>query len=194
MALQGISDVHFNKGLELFKNNHISDALREFDTSLGYNEDNWSLLNVMGLCCYKLGEFSKARAAWIRSIHINDSDENSAREYLSSLEEEGFKKMIEDANRALELSRKGDYKEAIALFDRGNIRSYSITSFENIYGLCNCAIGKRTAAVRIWRDVLNMDRGNEEAARYIIEAESLREEEKGLLGWLKNIIKGNRSS
>lgn len=194
MTLKGISDVHFNKGLELFKNNDMSNALREFDTALDYDEDNWSLLNVMGLCYYKLGEFSKAKAAWTRSSHIGNCEENRASEYLSSLEEEGFKKMIEDANKALELSGKGDYKEAIALFDRGNIRSYSITSFENIYGLCNYAIGKRAAAVRTWKDVLNMDRGNEEAARYIIETAGLREEEKGLLGWLKNIIKGNRSS
>lgn len=188
MTLQGISDIYFNKGLELARKKDLTNAAEAFYASLDYNENNWNCLNALGLCLYRLGKFSEARTAWLRSCNINSNGENYSCEYLAALEEEEFKKMLEGANRAIKLSREGKYKDAIKVYEKCNIHKYSIVSFENVYGLCNYAIGKRTFALGIWKDVLDMDSGNEEAVKYIIESAAYRAEEKGLLGWFKNIV------
>lgn len=188
MTLESMSGIYYNKGLELFKNSNLTGAVEAFKRAIEFNVNNWAYYNAMGLCLYNLGKFNEAKKLWEESIKIHNSEENLAVSYLEAVEEQEFKNMLEKYNEAYTFSLNKNYKEAINIILNNNLRKYSIVIIENFYGLCNYAIGNKNEAIKAWRKVLQIDSANEQALRYLSDIWDLKEESKGILGWLKGFF------
>ena len=63
MTLEDMWKVYYNKGLILFRKNDLTGALEALRKSVEFSMDNWKCYNLMGLCLYKIGKFTKCKNA-----------------------------------------------------------------------------------------------------------------------------------
>ncbi len=65
----------YEKGLEAYKNENYSQAVQQFQQSLQYNPDIWQTHQYMGSCYLAMGEESKAKASYKKSLQLNPDNQ-----------------------------------------------------------------------------------------------------------------------
>lgn len=187
MELRNMSNFYYNKGLQLIRNRDITGALIEFSKSLEFNIENYLCCNVLGLCFYKLGEFKAAKSIWEKSIAINNTEENLGKKYLNTMEERDFKEVCQKYNSALKFCYNKNYKKSVTILTEENLRKRmkGIVVFDNLYGLCNYGRGNKDMAAKAWRNVLEVDKNNKHALKYLSQIYKTDDNKN----WFSNIFK-----
>lgn len=188
MTLEDMWKVYYNKGLILFRENNLTDALEVLRKAVEFNIYNWKCYNLMGLCLYKIGKFKECKNVWKKSIEIYDQVDNPAVSYLNSMEEVAFKNMCERYNKAYNLSLNQNYKEALNTLSYVDIEKYPVVIIKNFGGLCSYAAGNKNKAIEVWKEVLRIDTSNKQALLYLAEVCEAKKESKGLLTRLKEFF------
>ncbi|ABR46518.1 Tetratricopeptide TPR_2 repeat protein [Alkaliphilus metalliredigens QYMF] len=180
--LQDLANYYFHQGLRLAKENHITKALEQLKKATALQGENWQALNLQGLCFYELGDFSKAKGAWKRSLTCKNQ-ENIASHYLGEMEQGDFEDLCKEYNQALMLAKLKKYKKAIKILNSKEFASIKITSFQNLLGLCYLAQGKKVKALHVWHQALKIDIDNPYTLRYIQESLGNLEEKSWFAKW-----------
>lgn len=186
MIFEVLSNTHYNKGIQLLKDNDLTNALEEFKKSVQYNENNWTAYNVMGLCLLKIGNFNEAKRYWGTSIKILPED-NVAIDYMEELETDMYKKIIENHISAIHMANNGDYYKAINLLSHNIELGYNSVATQNIYGICNYAVLNKNEAIKAFSIALDMDIKNYDTLRYLIETSKLKEK-RNMLKWIRDMF------
>jgi tetratricopeptide (TPR) repeat protein len=164
MICKELESYYYNKGIDLFENNRITEAIQVFN-SAAVIDNNIEILNLLGLCYYRLGEFEKSLCYWHKSIEINSTDDNYANAYIKDLISKEFSDVCEKFNKSLLLCKENKYKQALKILS--NLPVYEFVKVANVYGLCNFAVRKKEKALYIWKQALKVDVDNEETLNYI---------------------------
>lgn len=172
---QDLADYYFQRGIGYAKTQQITKALGHLQKTTLLQEDHWEGWNLQGLCFYQLGEFTKAKEAWQKSL-VYKKIENPAAAYLEDMSTKEFMALCRSYNQVLELVKEKNYKKAIKILDSKAFHSAKILSFQNLLGLCYYAQGKIRRALEVWRRALELDLDHPDTRNYIQEV--LRELEK----------------
>jgi tetratricopeptide (TPR) repeat protein len=135
MMLEELGRFYFQQGLRCVKDKRITLAVTVLEKAAVLRESDWKIRNVLGLCYYRLGDFSKSKEAWEQSL-LQSPEENPAARYLEYLQREGFSFLSQKYNEALELARSGKYKQAEQILVQKELLCFSFVSFTNLLGLC----------------------------------------------------------
>ena len=91
---------YYNAAIELTENNNYTKAITLLESAIKLFSKDPDILNLMGLCHYRLCNFDKAVFFWSESLNCN-YEGNKAKEYLELILSEEFKANIELYNQAL---------------------------------------------------------------------------------------------
>ena len=112
MMIEQLAMNYYEQGAIMAAKGSITPAIDRLEKAVVLDEKHWEAWNVLGLCQYQLGEYSKAKVAWQESLD-RCGDDNPASDYLKELEFPEFLSSRQGYNKALELAQKGDYRRAI---------------------------------------------------------------------------------
>lgn len=195
--LSDLSLYYYNQGLHFFSNNRVTLAKNSLEKAVAMSKEDWKRKNVLGLCYYRLGDFSAAKEIWAASLCCSPG-ENPASFYLKSLKEEGFLLLCQKYNEALLSARDGEHKKAERLLRDKKVSCFSFVSFINLLGLCLYAQGKKNKALRVWAQALTIDQEHPLTLKYLQQSliksgrvntpEELGKKE-GLRKWLHNLFR-----
>lgn len=179
---------YFMRGMSLALEDRITLAVRKLETAIAMDSGNWEALNVLGLCYYKMGEFSKSKVVWQESTKEYGQD-NPAWDYLDTLKSQKFDEFCEKFNDALGLAQQGNYKKAIKVLDGVRKQGFCSVSLLNLLGLCFYGNGKYGKAITLWKSVLTLDKDNPRANDYITKTMD-KHPRKVYMAMLMQSIKG----
>jgi tetratricopeptide (TPR) repeat protein len=164
-----LGEYFYIMGAGLSREGRISRAVEVLEAAIAFKKNHWKAWNLLGLCCYRLGEFSRARYAWSRSIQLQPH-QNPALEYMYDLEDPAFSRIIQCYNKALELAAGGKYRQAGDMLERALPGLPPIVSYVNLLGLCRYGQGRIKTALKFWAHAIELDYENPDAVRYIRSA------------------------
>jgi tetratricopeptide (TPR) repeat protein len=164
-----LGEFYYLQGAGLARQGKITTAISALETAVTLKRDSWQAWNLLGLCYYRQGKFQLSCSAWGKSLSVM-SRENPALGYISDLETESFRKLIDRYNEALNLAKNGRYKRAGDILQRGWQKGPPFVSFANLLGLCRYGHGKRIDALKFWLYSLNLDRDNPDTIDYLKKA------------------------
>lgn len=169
-SLIEISKKYYNDSLELVKDNKISVAVKKLEKALKYYCRNVDILNLMGLCKYKLCDFAEASFYWHKSLEYR-SDNNRASYYLSILEGKEFEEILEIYNKGIAKYNEGNYKEAIKIIKVINKKDEEWIEPYIIIGLSYYNLKKYSDAKRYLEKGIKKDIGNNKYLSYILKCD-----------------------
>ncbi|MBA1336041.1 MAG: hypothetical protein HPY66_1862 [Firmicutes bacterium] len=164
-----LGEYFYIMGAGLSRERRISRAVEALEAAVALKGDHWKAWNLLGLCYYRLGEFSKARRAWNRSIRLQQWD-NPALEYMYDMTNPAFIEILRRYNKALELAAGKKYRQAGDMLERTLPGLPPLVSYVNLLGLCRYGQGKTKTALKLWSHAAELDRENPDAVRYIRSA------------------------
>ncbi len=176
---------YYLQGLRLAGEKRITPAVTALERAASFREEDHNTWNVLGLCCCRLGQFSRAKEAWERSLFYCPNH-NKANSYLEFLNSSEFLHICQRYNRGLELTRNGEFRQAEKIFQDRELLNF--VPFINLLGLCLYARGKKKRAFQAWRQALSLDRDNTAALKYIQNADVEFSMIKEAVGLVKNIF------
>jgi tetratricopeptide (TPR) repeat protein len=179
MMLEELGRFYFQQGLRYVKDKRITLAVTVLEKAAVLRESDWKIRNVLGLCYYRLGDFSKSKEVWEQSL-FQSPEENPAARYLEDLQREDFFTLSQKYNKALELARSGKYKQAEQLLRQKELLCFSFVSFTNLLGLCLYGRGKKQKALRVWLRALSLDRENPFTLKYLLDDFTKTKTNRGL--------------
>lgn len=157
----------YNNALSLIREQNLTDATRELKQSVALYSRDEDILNLLGLCCYCLCDFNAANYYWRKSIRLNDSN-NRAIEYIQALEEEEFKKLLEQYNTALDKINGSAIQEGIHLLYEITVQKPDLVEPYIIMGLGYYRLNAYDQAMICWQRAREKDTGNPRLNEYII--------------------------
>jgi tetratricopeptide (TPR) repeat protein len=182
----------YKKALKSCELNEITKAIQYLNTSLkfqGSDSENISILNLKGLCHYRLGEFEEALKLWRKSLNDFPSN-NRAEYYIRELNCVSY--IVELYNNSIEEAQEGNVLNAIKMFEKENVNINGFANIMNFLGLCNYKLGYTNKAMIIWKNVLGVDSANKLAIRYLKECDiNIHEKQKGIFAFLRKVFKNH---
>ena len=166
MIWEGLAQFYFKKGLQHIRENKITPAVATFEKAVALNGGNWKIANVLGLCYYRLGDFSGAKRSWKRS-QAQYTENNPATSYLEDLHGIDFSNCWQGYNKALKLAGDGKYRQAERILLLRETACFSFVSFTNLLGLCQYGRGKKKKALYTWLQALSLDREHPLTLKYL---------------------------
>ncbi len=164
------SVVYYNQGLELARENNITEAIIMLKKSIQFNSTNIIALNLLGLCYDKIGRIADASKYWILSCLVEEN--NVAADYLEEVEKNlAVREKINDSivmyNKALSYARQGSEDMAIIQLKKAIDLNPSLIDAINLLALCHMRTNAVEAAIKCAKKVLDIDCGNKTAIQYI---------------------------
>ncbi len=165
-----MSYASYNKGLDLAKENDISNAIIELNKAITYDSANIAALNLLGLCYDRIGRVADACKYWIRSCLI--ADENVAQKYLNVVEEsvaerEKLNESIKMYNQAIIYLKQDSLDIAIIQLKNAIDRNHQFVDAYNLLALIYIRQNEGDKAIRLLKKVLDIDIRNDKALRYL---------------------------
>lgn len=190
--IESLGNYYYDKGISLAYENRLTLAIEQFKKASAINGDNYDLYNVMGLCFYALGDFQRAKILWLRSIKLNEFEDNKAYAYLEDLESQEFKNVIANFNKALSFGEEGQYRKAIDILNSKDFSCHNFVKFRNILGLYSMAEGDEKRARESWRKALKLDKNNPDTINYLTSDWNITGK-SGLLDKLRHVLRNFRA-
>lgn len=187
--LKKLSNIYLEEGLKNLQKNRLTTAQSNFQKAFYISNENWKALNLLGLCLYSLGNFKKAEELWKKSICLSPEEDNRAYNYIDIYNEIEFKSLCEIYNKALNCAKDGKFNKSDKLLDEKVFNNCNIIPFINLKGLCKLKLGKKGAAISLWKLALKIDVENEDALKYIVNCNDEKEEKITFSYILKKILK-----
>jgi tetratricopeptide (TPR) repeat protein len=165
--MQGnLAHFYYSQAVALANDNQLTRAKEQLQQSLSLKPDLWQGWNVLGLCCYRLGEFALTKEAWERSRELMP-EQNPAEEYLATFHSPVLSRIQRQYKSALTSAQQGEYGCAVKILQERSFSSF--VRFSNLLGLCHYALGDTSSALKAWGHSLRMDTANPLALYYIQE-------------------------
>lgn len=160
----------YNCGLDLAKENDISNAIVELTKAVQYDRENIKALNLLGLCYDRIGRVSDASKYWIRSCFV--VEDNIASEYLKTIEEnitktERINESIKMYNQGLTYLSQGNLDIATIQLKSAIDRNPTFVEAMNLLALSYINQGQKDKAANILTKILKIDSRNSKATRYL---------------------------
>lgn len=161
---------HYQKALNLIKNNNVTEAIKELKLCLKFNPKDVLALNLLGLGYYLKCRFDKAEKQWRQSLSLKRKN-NQAADYLELITKKDF------------LNLRQQYKEI--LFNDSAAKSKKTNFLKNIIekhdeliepylilGLLYKEDGDYQEALKYLYQAYDLDSGNQNIKDYIMECEN----------------------
>lgn len=176
--LLGLADVYYNQGLDYARNGTISLAIDSLRRAVALNKNHVQALNLLGLCYYRIGEFTLAFREWIFSLNARPRG-NRAQMYLSEIEKnESMMAQITACvrcyNRAVEYVKDDNEELAIMQLKKAVERIPDMVNAQLLLALLRIKAKDYFNAQTGLRKVLAIDSENELALKYMGELEKIR--------------------
>lgn len=170
------TNFHYQKALELFKKNNVTEAVKELKLCLKFNPKDVLALNLLALGYYLKCRFDKAENYWRQSLAVKRKN-NQALDYLELITKKDF------------LEMRQEYKEI--LFNDTAAKSEKIEFLKNIInkhdeliepylilGLLYKEDQKYQEALEYLYQAYELDSGNKNIKDYIMECENREKNSK----------------
>jgi Flp pilus assembly protein TadD len=164
-----LAQYYYQTAVEKAIANQLTDATKLLDQSVVLNRELWQAWNVLGLCCYRLGDFSRAKEAWKQSCQLKPQ-QNPAEEYRATFQSPVFIQIQDRYSSALVSAQDGKYSAARKTLSGEDFPAGEFVHFSNLLGLCHWADGKIHLAFETWRNALQLDITNPLTLYYLREA------------------------
>ena len=177
--------VYYNLGLAAARNRHLEPAMQHLAKALMIRPESSETWNLLGLCCYRLGQSGTAAVCWQNSLKISPFA-NRAEAWLSECRQDQH---ILDARLAQIriLSGKRQFRQAIIIAEQTRAGRESVASLILI-GMLKQLSGNPQGASSDWVQALELDRTNQQALSCLIDGQLSRTGSEPA-GWLINIIR-----
>jgi TolA-binding protein len=166
------SHIYYNYGLKYLEDNQISKAKEMLLKSITLYNKDIETLNLLGIICYILCDFDKANYYWSISHSIQE-DNNRALHYLSILESQQFKLLVNEYNQAIDLIDNSNYEEAITKLKLIINMEEELIEPYAIIGVCYLALNEYALSKSFIEKALEKDKNNERYLQYLVEINEL---------------------
>ena len=168
-----MSNMHYNRGLELANGRNLSAAIEELTSALKINKKNIRARNLLGLCFYATGRIGEALREWVISANYG-ADDNVGKEYLLHFQDdipllERFGDALYNYNEALQFMQQYSEDLAEIRLKRAVEINPNFVDALNMLALLHIRNGERHRAGILVERVLAIDVGNSFARRYYQE-------------------------
>ena len=181
-----ILQIHYRKQfLQAVHERRLSDAIAYFtqlkQVSLEEMLLEEAIYNMAGLCYYQMGIWQEARACFLLSHKLNDSEENKASNYLKVLTTEEIERFKQMRNQVLEAMTIKDYKKAAKLLRQSKEIEETVQG-DLLLGLCQYARKRKESALICFKNALEKDASNHTAI-HLIRSLQIKDKGIGYLLW-----------
>jgi len=165
-----ISDVLYNKGLELARIRDLSGSIESLTKSIQFNKNNFYARNLLGLVYFEVGKTADALKQWIMSASLL-ADGNPAVRYIEEMQiTPGLLDDCNDAismyNNALGYIQQKSDDLAIIQLKKALEFSPSFIDAMNLLAFCHLIKGEKQMASVLVEKVLELDINNPIALNY----------------------------
>ncbi len=169
----------YNEGLEKANVRDLSGAVSCLQQSLKLNKNNIEARNLLGLVYFELGEAALAFCEWVISQNLRP-EKNIATEYISMLQNNAtrmdvIRQSIRKFNQALEYCHQGSSDMAVIQLKKVLATNTRFVKAHQLLALLYMDSEDWEKAEREIRKVLDIDRGNTLALRYLQEVTHMLE-------------------
>lgn len=172
-----MSNHYYNEGLEKATVRDLSGAIDSLQQSLKFNSRNVEARNLLGLVYYEIGECTAAMSEWILSMNV-EPKKNVASDYIEKIQNspsryDNIRQTMRKFNQALDYCVQ-DSKD-LAMIQLKKVLSLSPRFVKAHLLLALLYIDNEDweKAKRELNKALNVDRGNTQALRYLMEVEHM---------------------
>lgn len=174
--------VYYNLGLTAARNRHLEPAMQYLARALMIRPDSSDTWNLLGLCCYRLGQLGTAAVCWQNSLKISPFA-NRAESWLRECRQD--QQILEAKLAQIRiLSGKRQFRQAINIARQTRMGHESVASLI-LSGILKQLSGNLRGASMDWVQALELDRTHQQALSYLIDGQASRTGSKPT-GWLKN--------
>jgi len=168
-----MSNVYYDKGLEMAKARNLTAAIDSLKASLEVNKKNIQARNLLGLCYFAVGRIGEALHEWVISVNYG-TDDNFAKDYLFKFQDdmvllENLSDGLHNYNEALHYMQQYSEDLAIIRLKRAIGINPNFVDAMNMLALAYLKMGERQKAGILVEKVLAIDVGNLFARRYYRE-------------------------
>lgn len=176
-AIKVLALVYYNQGLEDARRSMISQAIVNLKKSIALNSRNINAINLLGLCHYRKGEYTKAFREWIYSLDVQPK-KNEAQIYMTKVaKRKNFMSKVNASyrgyNKAILHIEQDQEELAIMQLQQVVERLPEMIEAQLLLALLRIQDKDFNNAKKGLRKVLVIDIENETALKYLDEIEKL---------------------
>ena len=165
-----ISDVLYNKGLELAKIRDLSGSMESLTKSIQFNKNNFYARNLLGLVYFEVGKAADALKQWIMSASLL-REGNPAVRYIEEMQMtpgllDDYNDAINMYNKALGYIYQKSDDLAIIQLKKALELSPSFIDAMNLLAFCHLIKGEKQMASVLVEKVLELDINNPTTLNY----------------------------
>jgi len=164
------TNFHYQKALELFKKNNVTEAVKELKLCLKFNPKDVLALNLLALGYYLKCRFDKAENYWRQSLAVKRKN-NQAIDYLELITKKDFLELRQEYKEILFNDTAGKGEKIEFLKNIINKHDELIEPYL-ILGLLYKEDQKYQEALEYLYQAYELDSGNKNIKDYIMECEN----------------------
>lgn len=157
---------YYNNAINNIANNNISESIILLEKAYYLKSNDIEIINLLGLCYFKICNFKKALKLWEKSKSISDNNTNKAIIYLDFINSEEVNKNRELYIRALSLIDSEEYEEALEYLLQISKMNYGWIDVDLLIALIYIKKKQYNNANKYLEVVNKRDKGNELAKIY----------------------------
>lgn len=171
----------YNHGLQRARERDLSGAVPLLKRALRLNKRLSDARNLLGLIFFEMGETGEALVQWVLSLNLQPQD-NRASVYLNDIRKrsgklKAYTRMTEQYNAALELAKNGSRDTAVHQLSGILSQHPNYVRAGLLLSLLCMEAGEWGKAEHYLRQILETDRGNPDAVRYLHVVRGKRRED-----------------
>lgn len=170
------TNFHYQKALELFKKNNVTEAVKELKLCLKFNPKDVLALNLLALGYYLKCRFDKAENYWRQSLAIKRKN-NQAIDYLELITKKDFLELRQEYKEILFNDTVGKSEKIEFLKTIINKHDELIEPYL-ILGLLYKEDQNYQEALKYLYQAYDLDSGNKNIKDYIMECENIENKYK----------------
>ncbi len=172
-----MSNHYYNEGLEKANVRDLTGAIDSLEQSLKFNSRNVEARNLLGLVYYEIGECTEAMSEWILSMNV-EPKKNIASDYIQRIQNnptryDSIRQTMRKFNQALEYCKQGSKDLAVIQLKKVLSLSPRFVKAHLLLALLHIDNEEWEKARKELSKVLNIDRGNTQALRYMQEVDKM---------------------
>lgn len=169
--IQYASNAYYNRGLELASERDLTEAAEHLKRALHLNKYHTDARNLLGLIFYEMGETGEALVQWVISVNLQPEN-NMADRYLDEVQRKPGKlevasQSVVKYNQALSYAKSSSDDLAVLQLKRIVEEKPNFVKAQMLLAALYIIHEDYTKAGKALMKVLQVDRGNKKAQRYL---------------------------
>lgn len=177
-SLKGVSGALYKEMYEFMRDSNITKAREILQKLYSLQENDIEIINLLGLCNYKLCRFEDAKELWTKSIKIKPIN-NKAEEYLQTITTNEFKEITHLYTKGKQALQEGNYKESLYLLNIIIQIKDDLVEPYLIIALIQIELDEMKNAIININKAMSMDKGNLDGQRYLENINGIINKRKG---------------